>query len=268
MRVKGKKAPLLFVVAALVALFALVVIFVSAKLSGSLSTPSKESNAPTETSAQFTAVGNFDNNANTASVLAKIAQTKSGFSLGLGNYSNDATKTEQEWCNIFKKATSDTYPFQIVAGKNDTPEGSKIMNINHYASCLPNRLGNTVGQYGQQYYFDYNGLARFIMLSPALTIDGHTYNYTKDSPDYIWVQNAINQAKINQTPWIIVGTNKSCISMGESTCQMGSDLLNLLIDKHVDLVLQSGDSAYMRSGLLMNNNQCTNITPTNFNTTA
>src|SRR5437879_13807051 len=41
--------------------------------------------------------------------------------------------------------------------------------------------------------------------------------------------------------------HKVCITVGEKKCEIGVDLMNLLISKRVDLILQGHDHTYQRS---------------------
>jgi hypothetical protein len=108
-----------------------------------------------------------------------------------------------------------------------------------------------IGSYGREYYFDYprtNPTARFIMVSPDLTFaNGGPYDYHLGTIHYKWVANTIGDARGKGIPWIIVGMHKVCISMGIMDCEIGNDLMNLLVSKKVDLVLQGHEHNYQRS---------------------
>ena len=47
--------------------------------------------------------------------------------------------------------------------------------------------------------------------------------------------------------WVIVGMHKNCLTPGTKSCEIGQNFLNLLINEHVDLVLQGHDHLYARS---------------------
>src|SRR5207249_1636593 len=54
-------------------------------------------------------------------------------------------------------------------------------------------------------------------------------------------------ARAEGIPWVIVGMHKPCISIGQVGCDSGSDIMNLLIQKKVDLVLLGHSHSYERS---------------------
>ena len=140
--------------------------------------------------------------------------------------------------------------------------------------------------YGREYYFDYpasNPIARFIMLSPkSYNITGvctkaletnwpacssqtgqpctdtfGCWSYTTNDAHYNWTRNAIDSARQSGIQWIIAGMHKDCISAGENTCSIGSDLFNLMVGKKVDLIIQAHDHAYERSKqLVINQGAC------------
>src|SRR5918995_1256781 len=92
-------------------------------------------------------------------------------------------------------------------------------------------------------------LARFIMIAPgvrgSLNID-----YSATGPGYAFTRDAIDSARAAGIKWIVVGMHKNCISVGDKACEIGTALMNLLIEKRVDLVLQSHDHNYQRSHAL------------------
>jgi len=87
------------------------------------------------------------------------------------------------------------------------------------------------------------------MVSPDLNFtDGGYYSYAMGSSHYEWLSSAIDEARASGVTWVIVGMAKPCVSAGiYPTCTVGQDLVNLLIDKKVDLVLQAHDHNYQRS---------------------
>jgi hypothetical protein len=195
------------------------------------------------------------------------ANTGSSFNLALGDLSYGILQPETAWCNYVKARVGDTFPFQLVAGnhEDDTPAG---YNIDNFARCLPDRIGSITGIYSREYYFDYpptSPLARVILISPNMTFhNGGTYSYPAGSAHYDWVAAAIDGARAASIPWVIVGMHQNCISMGvKNSCQIGTDLFDLLVDKKVDLVLQGHDHDYQRSKqLALATPSCTSI-PTN-----
>ena len=145
----------------------------------------------------------------------------------------------------------------------------KMRLIDTFSQCLPDRLSAT-GTYGKEYYFNYpstNPIARFIMISPGLTFtNGGSYSYAAGTAHYNWVANAIDNARSAGIKWVIVGMHLPCISMGIAPCGTGNDILNLLISKKVDLILQAHDHNYQRSKqLALNSTTCTAIQAETYN---
>lgn len=215
--------------------------------------------APT-TSFTFTAAGDFGGTANTDTVLSGIGAAGAQFHLTLGDLSYGDKSPETAWCSYVQGKVGANFPFELVSGNHDM-DGQPTGHINNFVTCLPDRIGNLTGTYGKEYYFDYASLARVIFISPNLTIDGDPYAYTAGSAHYTWLVNAIDGARSANLPWVIVGMHKDCISTGVKSCEIGTDLFNLLVSKKVDLVLQGHDHNYQRSKQLAFNASCTMIIP-------
>jgi hypothetical protein len=115
---------------------------------------------------------------------------------------------------------------------------------------------DSVGTYAKEYYFDYHGLARFIMISPDLTIDGEHYFYGGANEHYRWLAEAIDDARASGIPWVIVGMHKNCLSVGAYYCNVYQELMSLLVEKKVDLVLQAHDHTYQRTRQLATGPSC------------
>jgi len=118
---------------------------------------------------------------------------------------------------------------------------------------------SSVGQYAREYYFDYRGLVRYITVAADLVVSGVTYSYRPGTSNYAWLSNAIDGARAAGIPWIIVAMHKNCITTGSKSCEIGADLMNLLIQKRVDLVFQGHEHNYQRS------KQLTCATPNSYN---
>lgn len=220
-----------------------------------------------ETVFSFGAVGDIGATNNSSAVLSAITPSAVDFFLALGDLSYNQITPETAWCNYVKQRVGNEFPFELVAGnhEDDGPDGQ----IANFASCLPDRIGTIVGTYPKEYYFDYpttNPIARFIMISPNLTFPNEgTYSYAKNTPRYEWTKNAIDSARAQGIKWIIVGMHKYCIAMVSGSCEIGADIMNLLIEKKVDLYLQAHDHAYARSKQLALSPLCTAITPGSYN---
>jgi len=216
--------------------------------------------APTFT---FAAAGDLGATSANASLTA-LDRSGVNFFLALGDLDYDQTPTDEAWCDYVKQrlpTLGPTFPFELVAGSHEYQGGPNGYIMNH-AACLPDRLGST-GLYGAQYYFDYpavSPLMRMILISPDLLIENYTYTYSVGSPEYKWLISAIDGARNAGTPWIAVGMHKVCISTGVKPCEIGTDLMNLLVSKHVDVVLQGHDHNYQRGKqLALNGATCPTV---------
>ena len=180
--------------------------------------------------------------------LAALASSGTDFYLALGDLSYDVVGTEPLWCADVQAAVGAAYPFELVSGNHEDdamPNGW----IGDFVTCLPDHL-NATGVYGAEYYLDYPPsapLVRAIMIGADLTVFGTTYDYFSGNARYTWLTAAIDGARAMGIPWVVVGMHKNCITTGEKTCSIGTDLFNLLMEKRVDLVLQGHDHNVQRS---------------------
>ncbi len=211
----------------------------------------------------FTAAGDWNQNAKTSLNLASIASSGSLYTLALGDLSySTVTGSEPDWCNFVKNAVGQTYPFELTVGNHENNLAEDGVWIDNYAGCLPDRLNSAISpysRYGWEYYFDQPNL-RTIILAADNSDGADPYTYQVGTNHYLWLKEAIKEAK-TQNKWVIVGVHKDCITIGAKTCEIGTDLTNLLISEHVDLVLQGHDHNYQRS------KQLTCLTPNAFDPT-
>ncbi|WP_431278884.1 PKD domain-containing protein [Leifsonia poae] len=218
--------------------------------------------APTPSSVRFTASGDFGNAAGAQSVFAGIAAAGSGLHLALGDLSYAPAGQEQAWCDLVTQNVGAGFPFELVSGNHES--SGQDGNINDFSACLPNQLPGAVGTYGRQYYVDVPQgapLVRFIMISPALPFSDGNWSYAAGTPHYSWTAAAIDGARAASIPWVVVGMHKPCLSMGQYTCDPGADLLNMLVDKRVDLVLTGHEHLYQRTNQLATGAGCSAIVP-------
>lgn len=215
------------------------------------------------TSFTFAAAGDFGQNANTNASLIRLAASGASLFLALGDFSYRNGSSENHWCGIVRSHVGQNYPFELLAGNHEDGEEIRPPDgyIGNYTICMPNQIGPIVGDYGREYYFDYpavNPLARFILISPGLNFSepngkSDFYNYDNGSSHYVWTASTIDGARSGSIPWVIVGMHKVCLSAGMFECHIGAylsirpDIIQLLIEKHVDLVLQGHDHNYQRS---------------------
>ncbi len=193
-----------------------------------------------------------------------IAKSNTDFSIGLGDYSYDKTNDEYQWCELVTSKLGANYPFQLVAGNHDVHENGNKQDIDRFASCLPNKMPAFEGVYAQQGFFDYGRMARFITIAPALTINGRGFDYKKGTKEYDWLSETIDDARADRLNWVVVSMHKNCISVGEKSCEVGTDVFDLLIEKKVDLVLQGHEHLYGRSHQLTFNEECSTISTVSF----
>src|SRR5690606_12397580 len=79
-----------------------------------------------------------------------------------------------------------------------------------------------------------------------------------------WLSDTIDSARSADIPWVIVAMHKVCLSIGRKECGIGPDLMNLLIEKKVDLVLQAHDHNYQRTKQLTTNDSCPEVPTASF----
>lgn len=209
----------------------------------------------------FAAAGDHGRTEDTAASLARLGRSGAGFYLALGDLGYGSSGAEKSWCDfVYGALGKETYPFQVIAGNHEDDERRDGW-IGEFARHCPDRigvrgsgLGGTLpgypNGYGAEYYFDYpasSPLVRVFMISPALTIGGKRYSYNRGNPRYNWLSGKIDEARSAGIPWVVVGMHRVCVSAGSKPCQAGADLMDLLIRKRVDLVLQGHDHTYQRS---------------------
>lgn len=197
--------------------------------------------ASAATSFTFSAVGDFGYTNNTKAVLKALGTSGVDFHLAIGDLNYDYPRVSaQQWSGYVTGAIGQTVPFEIVAGEHDTAD------ITQLETLLPDRIGTITGTYGEQYFFDYPPaapLARFILASPGVL---GAYAYKKGQADYNWVATAIDDARQKHIPWVIVGIHKYCFAISAMVCT-APDLMNLLVSKKVDLILQGQLHGYQAS---------------------
>ncbi|GEA88977.1 metallophosphoesterase [Cellulomonas cellasea] len=218
--------------------------------------------AATEGEVHFTAAGDYGAGPQSRAVLAAIGRLAPDLNLALGDLSYGAVGGEQAWCDLVTQHVGAGFPFQLLAGNHES--NGTNGHINDFSSCLPNQLPGLVGTYGRQWYVDVpaqDPLVRYVMISPGLTFPEGLASYAAGSPRYAWTAAAIDGARAEQIPWVVVGSHTPCLSMGQYPCDMGPDLLNLLLGSDVDLVLHGHEHLYQRTKQLGHGTGCTRMTP-------
>jgi PKD repeat protein len=207
----------------------------------------------------FTAVGDYGSSANTTAVLDGIAAADPDLNIAVGDMSYGVPGGESAWCDFVTARVGAGFPFELISGDNES--GGQDGNINDFSACLPNQLPGLVGTYGRQWYVDVpqvDPLVRFVMISAALPFPDGTWSYAAGTPRYDWTAAAIDGARADDIPWVVVGTHEPCISMGPS-CSIGGDLLQLLLSKRVDLVVHGHEHFYGRTHQLGLRAGCTTV---------
>lgn len=192
----------------------------------------------------FTAAGDFGVQPGTDKSLDLMAQLGPRFVLILGDLSYTDVPTEAEWCSYVTSHLG-SIPAQLVVGNHEDDDRLDGY-IGEFTSCLPDRF-DSVGTYGAEYYFDVDGLMRVIMIGAGNDVDGIDYDYSVGTRHHRWLASAIDGARDEGIAWVVVGMHKVCLTAGNKSCETGRDVIDLLIEKRVDLVLQGHDHSYQRS---------------------
>lgn len=201
----------------------------------------------------FGAAGDFSNGTNFQTTVNVAGTTNPDFFIALGDLSY-STGGESSWCG---KWNSTFNKIVLIVGNHDSGEDGGG-NINNYVNFCSYRPTSFTGNYGHQFYFDYpatNPIARFIQIRPGIGGSG-SISYSAGSAGYNFTQSAIDGARTNGIPWVIVSMHKNYISMLEKSDEIGTDLMKLLLDKKVDLILQGHEHGYERSKQLTTNSNC------------
>ncbi len=215
----------------------------------------------------FTAAGDYGQTNYTTANLKYIAHSGVKFDLALGDFSYNPAVNAAAWSAYAKTYLPANFPFEILPGGHDTSDaGENTGNDSSiYAANFPDHIGKITGTYGIQYAFDYpvsNPLARFILVSPSNVVSG--YDYGKGSADYNWVSHEIDSARAAKIHWVIVAMHQYCFVIDSTSCA-SQDLLDLLLTKHVDLILQAQKHNYQASKQLALNPNCTSLPITSYN---
>jgi PKD repeat protein len=210
----------------------------------------------------FTVAGDYGSTAATTAVLNRIAAQAPDLNLAVGDLSYGTTGAEQAWCDLVTSRVGAGFPFELISGNHES--NGQNGNINDFSACLPNQLSGVVGTYGRQWYVDVPKqapLVRFVMISPALPFTDGTWSYAAGTPRYTWTAAAIDGARAASIPWVVVGMHKPCLSVGTYQCDVGADLMNLLVSKKVDLVLTGHEHGYERTKQLGLTAGCAAVQP-------
>ena len=206
----------------------------------------------------FAAGGDHGGNDRTTATLGRVGKSGVDFYLALGDMSYSDIMPESAWCTYVQQQVGTEFPFEVLAGNHEDQPGENGF-IDEFAQCLPDRLG-VQGLYAHRYFFDYPSnapLARFILIDPALDRSGARFEFCKngETENCDWLKARIDEAQ-TRGRWVVVAMHKNCITMGEKSCEIGQELLDLLVSKKVDLILQGHEHLYERSKQLVLNANC------------
>lgn len=212
-------------------------------------TPPSSSIATTTTipeiAVTFAAGGDLGATELTAEVLATVKASAAQFMLALGDLSYNQIKPESAWCDWVHEQLGQEIPMEVLVGNHEDDGGPDGL-IGNFSACMPDHMRST-GAYGVEYFFDVDDTVRVIMLAADTRVDGEKYNYEPGSDQEKWLVDAIREARRSGTRWVVVGTHKPCLTVGEKECESGEHLAQLLIDEGVDLVLYGHDHNYQRT---------------------
>src|SRR2546422_1013966 len=204
----------------------------------------------------FASAGDYGFSSAARTVMSSMGSSGASFALGVGDllYTQPtSTVNEKTWCNQFKTSIPNV---ELIVGNHETWETNSTDgggSINKFVLDCPFTLGAETGTYGFRYYFDYPSsapLARFIMVDPAIwnrTTSSSSLSYASGTANYNWVASAVDNARSNGIPWIIVVMHKVCIRTGTQSCEVPMSFLTMLMNKRVDLIIQGHDHTYQRS---------------------
>jgi PKD repeat protein len=208
----------------------------------------------------FAAAGDWDFNSNTQANWNSLGTSGANFVIPVGDFlytiPGSGNPTEQNWCSSFKGAIPNV---ELIVGNHETLETNATGggSMNKFVQYCPFTLGSFTGTYGYRYYFDYpltTPLARFILVNADIwngtsssSAVWYGNNTVAGRANQLWVTNAIADARSRGISWIIIGNHKDCISAGSQPCEIDQSFMDLLINNHVDLVLEGHDHNYQRS---------------------
>ena len=208
----------------------------------------------------FTAAGDYGFGSDAAATVRGMGAAAAALNLALGDLSYSNNRPESEWCQFVKDNLNagagrpagdpfgETFPFQLIVGNHENERGGDDGYIDNYAACLPDRMNSVIspyGEYAREYYFDYQN-ARVILVGADNADGADPYDYVVGSDHYTWLRDRIVEAK-NAGKWVVVGMHKVCVTMGVKPCEIGSNLMDMLIDERVDVVLHGHEHNYQRS---------------------
>lgn len=212
----------------------------------------------------FAAAGDIAARRATARSLALLDSSPAAFFVALGDLAYGDIAPETAWCDYVRDRLPTKgagFPFELLAGNHESDPGRHGL-LRNYAECLPDRLG-AEGTYGAQYAFTYPAeqpLARFVLVSPGLTVDGHRYDYSAGTPDRAWLRGQMRRAR-EAGQWLVVGMHMPCLTTGADHpgCDSGRAVHNLVLRGGADLLLVGHNHVYERSKQIALSRSCPEV---------
>jgi hypothetical protein len=202
-------------------------------------------------------VGDLGQNDNTRTVLQHIGQGGYDAAVAVGDLSYGVAGAEQSFCDFVKANVGEKFPFELLAGNHES--NGQNGSINDFSACLPNQLPGVVGTYGRQYYVDVpqvDPVVRLIMVSANLPFPDGFYSYAPGTPRHDWTVAAIDGARASGIPFVVLSNHLNCLGVGNYDCPAGRDIVDLAMNKRVDLVVTGHDHLYARTHLLSTGPAC------------
>lgn len=208
--------------------------------------------AQADNQVHLTAAGDYGARPTTDSVLRQVVTLNPDAHFALGDLAYGDATPESAWCSYVKARVGEGFPFELVSGNHESLDEADGA-INSYSACLPNQVPGAAGTYGREYYLDFPKaapLVRVIMASPGLTFEDGKWDYASGDAHWTWLSDAIDAGRAKGAQWIVVAAHMPCLSVGLKGCESGSSFFQLMAQKHVDLVLNGHEHAYMRTNQL------------------
>src|SRR3989338_8735303 len=216
--------------------------------------------------------GDFDMNSDTQANI-RNARDNSDLLLILGDlaYTDTAAST---WCSAFK-AQSGNLPVIVLAGDHDngTDTGAMMPDL---LNCLPPKPTAPLasfepgGNYPYKYWVDLKASTRLIVTGSIrlnTTIPAQEEAITDwhvGQKNYIWLQNAIRDARAKGIKNILVANHEPCldVSTKKSTREYASycqDVFDLLVSEKVDISMAGSSHSYWRTKVINTSATCPRV---------
>ncbi len=262
MRSKPRRRRTILLPGATAVLVALAALVVAGTARPSAPAPVAAGPAATGATVLLSAAGDFGSSPGADQVLRSMAAASPDAMLALGDLSYGPTGQEQAWCDFVVERVGAGAPFELLAGNHES--AGQNGHINDFSACLPNQLPGLRGTYGRQYAVDLpqqQPLVRYLAISPDLNFPDGTWSYGAGTPRYRWVADQIDAARAIGVRWVVVGMHKPCLTVGDNACDVGEDLMDLLLHKRVDVVLSGHEHLYTRMSQLALGPGCEDLRP-------